>query len=211
VVPPHLRYWLPLLALYTGGTIAELCQLHLNDIYKHKALNGLEHWVIDIQEHAEDEQSRLKTDFRPRLIPVHNILLKLGFIDYVKSLKDKGENQLFPTAKRRTIIVKEGVGIRQNKADFSAESRWWGKYSSAAGITDKDVVFHSFRHTVNSFLDSNHIPDELLNAINGHTSGVLGKKVYSKGGHRVKDIGPIVEAINKIDYGLKHHNFKLAL
>lgn len=72
-------------------------------------------------------------------------------------------------------------------------------------------MFHSFRHNVNTFLDGDHIPDELLNAIGGHTSNVMGKTVYSKGGHRAKDIAPLVVAINKIDYGLNHHPFKLAV
>ena len=209
LVEPHLKYWMPLLSLYTGATIAELCQLHLSDIRKHNARDGSEHWIIDFQEHMDDIESRLKTDYRPRLIPVHNILLNLGFVDYTQDLVEKGEIELFPTAKRRNIPKHEDEA-EQGKADFAAESRWWATYSGKAGVKDKNVVFHSFRHNVNTFLDGDHIPDELLNAIGGHTSNVMGKTVYSKGGHRAKDIAPLVVAINKIDYGLNHHPFKLA-
>ena len=201
---------MPLLGLYTGATIAELCQLHLSDIRKHKARDNSEHWVIDIQEHTDDIESRLKTDYRPRLIPIHNVLLKLGFVAYTQSLTKKGETELFPTAKRRDIPKRQGeTNPERDKGDFAAESRWWGKYSTQAGVTDKAVVFHSFRHNLNSFLDGDHIPDELLNAISGHTSNVMGKTVYSKGGHRAKDIAPLVVAINTIDYGITHHPFKL--
>ena len=215
IVEPHLKYWMPLLSLYTGATIAELCQLHLSDIRKHNARDGSEHWIIDFQEHMDDIESRLKTDYRPRLIPVHNILLNLGFIDYVQDLVKKGEIKLFPAAKRRDIKNKKDETqkdeIQPEKADFASESRWWATYSDKAGIIDENVVFHSFRHNVNSFLDGDHIRDELLNAISGHTSHVIGKKDYSKDGHRAKDIAPLVVAINKIDYGLNHHPFKLAV
>jgi hypothetical protein len=98
---------MPLLSLYTGATIAELCQLHISDIRKHSSRHGSEHWIIDFQEHTDDIESRLKTDYRPRLIPVHNILLNLGFIDYVQDLVKKGEIKLFPTAKRRDIKNKK--------------------------------------------------------------------------------------------------------
>ena len=210
IVAPNIRYWLPLLGLYTGATIAELCQLHLSDIKKHEARDGTEHWIIDMQVHTDDAESRFKTDYRPRLIPVHNILLKLGFIDYTESLIKKGEIELFPTAKRRDIPKREGeTNPERAKGDFAAESRWWGKYSTQAGISDKAVVFHSFRHNLNSFLDGGHIADELLNAISGNTPNVIGKKVYSKDGHRAKDIAPLVVAINSIDYGITHHPFKL--
>ena len=89
IVEPHLKYWMPLLSLYTGATIAELCQLHISDIRKHSSRHGSEHWIIDFQEHTDDIESRLKNDYRPRLIPVHNILLNLGFIDYVQDLVKK--------------------------------------------------------------------------------------------------------------------------
>ncbi|WP_150107878.1 DUF6538 domain-containing protein [Methylobacter tundripaludum] len=65
-----LKYWLPLLGLYTGATLAELCQLHLSDIRLHKAFDGSEHWVIDMNKEAEkcaiDQDIRFKTESRPR-------------------------------------------------------------------------------------------------------------------------------------------------
>jgi integrase len=64
----NLKFWLPLLGLYTGATLAELCQLHLSDIYLHKAFDGSEHWVFDLNE-DEAKGKRLKnTEHRPRLI-----------------------------------------------------------------------------------------------------------------------------------------------
>lgn len=205
-VDATLKYWLPLLGLYTGATIAELCQLHLSDIRQHKAFDGSEHWVIDMNEEAEkcaiDEDVRFKTDSRPRLIPVHKVLFNLGFIDHVQALKAKGETELFPTSRRSKGEFGPG--------SFSVESQWWGEYSDNAGITDKNVVFHSFRHTLSDCLSNNHVDRDILAAIDGHAIQAIGKKVYRTGGHREADIGPLVEAFNsKLDYGLKHHPFKI--
>jgi integrase len=197
VIDPNLKYWLPLLALYTGATLAELCQLDLNDIYQHKAFDGSEHWIIDIN---KSENKRLKNKFRARLIPVSKVLINLGLIDYVQSLSLTSEVKLFPTAKR------SGGG----NGFFMTEGQWWGIYSDNAGITDKDVSFHSFRHVIATYLDKIHCEGAIMAAILGHAIQSTLTKSYSKGGYRVKDIAPLVVAINKIDYGLNHHPFKLA-
>ena len=197
VIDPNLKYWLPFLALYTGATLAELCQLDLNDIYQHKAFDGSEHWIIDFN---ESENKRLKNKFRARLIPVSKVLINLGLIDYVQSLSSTSEVKLFPTAKRSD----GGRGF------FMTEGQWWGIYSDNAGITDKDVTFHSFRHVLATYLDKIHSESAIMSAILGHAIQSTLTKNYSKGGYRVKDIAPLVVAINKIDYGLNHHPFKLA-
>ena len=197
VIDPNLKYWLPLLALYTGATLAELCQLDLNDIYQHKAFDGSEHWIIDIN---KSENKRLKNKFRARLIPVSKVLINLGLIDHVQSLSSTSEVKLFPTAKRSG----GGSGF------FMTEGQWWGIYSDNAGINDKDVSFHSFRHVIATYLDNIHCESAIMAAILGHAIQSTLTKSYSKGGYRVKDIAPLVIAINKIDYGLNHHPFKLA-
>lgn len=191
----NLKYWLPLLGLYTGAALSELCQLHLSDIYSHKAFDGSEHWVIDFNE--DNAGKRLKNPFRARLVPVHKVLLGLGLINYVQELSDKGEKELFPDSQRCKGL------------SFSTEGQWWGEYSDNAGVTDKDVVFHSFKHTLDTCLFNNHATDPIINAFSGHTRKTTAGKYYRTGGHRDADIGPLVEWINKIDYGLKHHPFKL--
>lgn len=205
-IDANLKYWLPLLGLYTGSAISELCQLHLSDIRLHKAFDGSEHWIIDFNEELEkcaiDDDVRFKNDHRSRLIPIHKVLLNLGFIEYVQALKDKGEIELFPTSKRN-----EG---KYGKESFGAESQWWGEYSSNAGVTDSNVVFHSFKHTQDTCLSNLHIDRDIVAAFSGHSIGTMGKSTYRTGGHRDADIAPLVEVVNKLDYGLTHHPFKTA-
>lgn len=195
-VDASLKYWLPLLSLYSGATLAELCQLYLSDIYEHKAFDGSKHWVIDINENKAIGTRVKNTKHRPRIIPVHETLITLGLIDYIEALKLKCEKKLFPTAKRG----KDGA--------YGAESQWWGEYSSNAGVTDSAVTFHSFRHCVNDYLSNTGVGEELQTTIAGHAFKSMSKTTYSKSGKRGYDIGPLVNVINSIDYGLTHPEFK---
>ena len=135
-VNEYTKYWLPLLGLYTGATISEVCQLHLSDIYQHKALDGSEHWIIDFN---ELEDKNLKKPFRTRLIPIHKVLIDLGLINYVQLLLTAGEKKLFPTVKPSSNFL------------YGSESNWWGEYNDDAGITDPTVVHHSFKHVQTAY------------------------------------------------------------
>lgn len=190
-IDANLKYWLPLLGLYTGAAIAELCQLHVSDVFEHPAFDGSLHWVIDIN---DDKEKRLKNKYRARLIPIHKNLIAIGLLDYVSNLKSKNEEKLFPTAKRK-------IG------HFGTESQWWGEYSGNAGVTDKDVVFHSFRHCLCSFLADNHFAESLVTAISGHNYTSMAKTTYYRKDKRGQDIAPLVKVINSINYGLEHPNF----
>jgi hypothetical protein len=192
-IDANLKYWLPLLSLYSGATLAELCQLHLSDIRRHKAFDGSEHWVIDINDEGD---KRTKNDSRPRLIPVHRKLLEIGLLDYIDKLSATGETKLFPTAKRG----KDGA--------FGAESQWWGEYSDNAGVTDSTVAFHSFRTLLLDTLQNKLVDRDIIAAIAGHTISTVARKHYKKGDFRNADIGPLAPVINSIDYGLDHPPYK---
>ncbi|WP_262964410.1 site-specific integrase [Methylobacter psychrophilus] len=200
-IDANFKYWLPLLGLYTGAALSELCQLHLSDIRKHKAFDDSEHWIIDFNVNPDDGDSRFKNDYRPRLIPIHKVLIDLRFTDYINDQLQKGEKELFPTARRN-------VG-KYGPESFGPQSQWWGEYSSNAGVISKDVVFHSFKHSLSTKLLNMRCDRDIVAAFCGHSIATMASKVYRTGGHRDADIGPLVEWIDKIDYGLVHHPFKL--
>ena len=60
----------------------------MNDIYP---LNKL--WVIDINENTTDK--KLKTKNAKRIIPLHQTLIDLGFLDYYHILEMQGKERLF--------------------------------------------------------------------------------------------------------------------
>jgi integrase len=82
------RHWLPLLALYTGARPKELTSLHLSDIGFEQGIA-----VIDINENTSDK--RLKSAHSKRLVPLHSVLLRLGFLEHAQTLRDQGKTRLF--------------------------------------------------------------------------------------------------------------------
>lgn len=85
---PH-RQWLPLLGLYTGARLNELCQLYLDDIV---CLDG----VVCIHIRASRPDQKLKNLTSERVVPLHSQLKAQGFMEYVEHQRATGVQRLFP-------------------------------------------------------------------------------------------------------------------
>lgn len=157
-------YWLPLLALYTGARREELGQLRTKDIelYTYSDDEGRvqSSWFIKITIDKEDDL-KLKNSESERIIPVHLELERLGLISYVDLLREKGIYRIFPDL----------------KADvFNRLTSKWGEWFSrylreVCGITDRRLVFHSFRHTFKDMARRSRIEEGLQRQIMGHSPG----------------------------------------
>lgn len=176
-------YWLPLLALFTGARIEELCQLHPDDVYEesYRELDGTVRsaWVLRITD--EGPGQALKNPGSRRRIPLHAQLIRLGFIEYVRHAK--GRNRIFDK------LVKDIVGDESGNW-----SKWFGGYlREKAGVTDKRMVFHSFRHTFKQEARAVEIPEDVSDAITGHSGG----KVSRNYGGTDYPLRPLVEAMSR--------------
>ena len=124
-------YWIPLLLLFTGARREEICQLALENV---RETEGIPYLAIDPRE----DSGRLKTDESRRAVPVHPMLLRLGFMRYVEELRKAGETLLFPRLDKPN---KRGqVGAKWGD--------WWARYvRGKVGITDTLIQpSHGFRH-----------------------------------------------------------------
>ena len=150
---PH-EFWMPLLGLYTGGRINELSQLLLSDV---KATDG---WVIEFSENKRAEPNpvavdqgykKLKQAASRRTIPLHPVLIELGFLKYIDDVHAvaaeqalSGPIRLFP------YLMWDAFG---RFADVPSEA--FSRYLRRV-ITDEaqreSKVFHSFRSTINVLL-----------------------------------------------------------
>ena len=75
-------YWLPLLSLFTAARQGELGQLDRTDVYEDPD-SGLS--IMSITNEGEDQTT--KNENSRRLIPMPDAILKLEFIEFVKSVK----------------------------------------------------------------------------------------------------------------------------
>ena len=185
---PH-RFWLPVLGLFTGCRLEELCQLYLDDI---RQIEGL--WCIDLKEGRPDQS--LKTASSERVVPLHPFLTEdLNLIGFAKVLESKGETRLFPELNRY-----------QNKYSHYA-SKWFSDWKAKVGIQapSREKTFHSFRHTFTDNLKQQlieiSIVDELTgHAIQGESFGRYGKP------YRIKTL--LEEGVMKLDYGVDLSHLK---
>ncbi|RKE53571.1 site-specific recombinase XerD [Sphingomonas sp. PP-CC-3G-468] len=156
-------YWLPLLALYTGARMEELGQLRPADVQQISYPDGdgidLSSWFIRIQEDADDSL-RLKNAASERDVPVHPELERLGFLAFVAAATKAKQERLFPKLNANIygrLTAKWG--------------EWFGPYlRGTCGVTDKRMVFHSFRHTFKQYARHAGIIEGVQRQIMGHGS-----------------------------------------
>ncbi|WP_295167620.1 hypothetical protein [uncultured Brevundimonas sp.] len=78
--PRRARFWIPLIALYSGMRLNEICQLDVADIRK---VEGIDCFWITGETTLNPGDKRLKTASSERLIPIHPRLIAMGFMGFV--------------------------------------------------------------------------------------------------------------------------------
>ncbi len=146
------RFWLPILALFTGARIEELCQLHEADI---KFRDGVSY--LDINEY---DDKNVKTEASVREVPLHPVLIRLGFLKYVDAVRSLrlGSKGVFP------YLQPNKLGVLSSPA-----SKQFNRYLKFVGIkTTRSKAFHSFRSTANQELTDRGVGLELRCHLVGH-------------------------------------------
>lgn len=195
------RYWVPILMLYSGARVEEICQLRLSNIVDEFGIKCLD---IKFEEDVKRAVviTAVKNASSKRMIPIHPKLKKIGFMDYVRFLQDKGEAKLFPSLSNITIdggYAKAGAKVSKY---FNEDSKHRHKksYISRAGVNGEGKprkVLYCFRHTVETLLDNlkKEVHFEKIDNILGHKIKTTGRGTY--GGYEAPTLLRVVE---KIDY-----------
>lgn len=143
------KFWIPLIGLYTGARLNEICQLYVDDIRKEDGI-----YYFNITRDRPDQSTKNVQSIRK--VPIHSKLIELGFLDFVKEVKKSKKDRIFYTL------------TFQKKNHYAGSiSTAYGRYLDDLGITDRSKVFHSFRHNIESILAHKKIPQSLINAMCG--------------------------------------------
>ena len=189
-------YFIPILGVFTGARLEELCMCRTKDIMKVKGV-----WVYRIREEGEygDEETIVKNPYSERDIPLHPILTDtLGFIKYVKMIEKIGHNRVFHE------LTKIGSGrFQQNVGKFFNE-----RYLKKIGIKDgvRKVSFHSFRHSVETHLTNQNVNPRFIDYLQGHSSKDTGANIYMKG---IKADVLLKECVSKMNWGIDWKKLKV--
>jgi integrase len=153
------KRWVPWLCAYTGARVGEITQLRGSDVVQQDGVDA-----IRITPEAGTVKTRKTT-----LVPLHEHLLKQGFIHFVKS---RGEGPLFyekasgqrpddPTNPRKPRYVK----TREHLAE-------WVR---SLGVNDRELQpNHAWRHTFKQIADRAGISERMSDSITGHAHKSIG-------------------------------------
>ena len=148
-------YWLPLLLYYTGARREELAQLVVLDV-QHDAAAG---WFLNILATGDDDGGKrgVKTLGSRRRIPLHPDLIARGLIDYMRSVPAEG--QLFPR------LLPDPAGyFGQNFG-----KRWAVYLKQVVKLDSTARPSHGFRHSFKTLCRVAGIPEDVHDAMTGHT------------------------------------------
>lgn len=189
------KFWLPLLGLYTGCRLAELCQLQLADVRMEQKI-----WVIHI---SGTSDRQLKTPESERLVPLHHALLSMGFLEFVESKR--------AAVKAPTAPLFDNVMTSATLATSHVASKWFlgaprnAGYLGLCGLGNDHLTFHGLRHTFIQQFRRQNLDMLIVKTLVGHAD-----KTTTGGYGDVYPAAVLKEEIDKIDYGvsLKHIHYK---
>ena len=171
------RYWIPLIAIYSGARLGEIAQLLTNDV---RQLHGV--WIFHITEQGSRTKS-VKTGGSERVVPVHPKLIEIGLIKFHARQNAFRHDRLFPE------LVPDKRGFISGEA-----SSFFNDYLRAIGVkTDKTNNFHSFRHNAADAFRRAGFYDEQFNVLLGHT------KATTTGKYGIMPEGILSERVKMIE------------
>ncbi len=179
------RFWLPLIALYSGLRMGEILQLSPSDISKSKA--GTPYFNVH-------KDMALKTSNAVRAVPIHPELEHIGFNEFVDGQRTKNERLLFPE-----------VQAASDGYVSSLFSKRFITFLNSTKIKTGTTSFHSFRHNFRDALREAGISEERAEELCGWSRGNKVSRSYGKG----HSADALYDDICKIRYeglNLKHLN-----
>lgn len=188
------KFWAPLIALYTGARIEEICQLYVEDI-------AMEDGVLCFWFHPDGYDRRIKTKDSTRYVPISQVLIRdFGFDAFVEMMRKKKEERLFPDLTKKDATSRYGT----------APSKWFSLYKRKVGIEDGrhgKKVFHSFRNTMATWCEQHNVPEKLAARLIGHKHDTMTYGRYSD------DVRPSVlfsEVVDRLDFDIDVHGLAKA-
>ncbi|WP_108395842.1 DUF6538 domain-containing protein [Devosia submarina] len=160
-------YWCPLISVYCGARLEEIAGLKMTEVITDYPIP---HLIIQ-----ENENRGLKTISSERKVPIHPLLLTLGFLRYVAAKKKECAEHLFPELKPNPG-TETSWGARVTRKFSEAVAMMLGEDRVEK---DKNKTFHSFRHYICTTLGGfNDLKDKIVQDIVGHENVGTTDRVY---------------------------------
>lgn len=140
------RFWIPIIAMFTGARIGEVAQLRVGDVRRERGV-----WFVHIR-HEERDGLTTKSG-KSRIAAAHPTLLRIGLLAFhQRQLERAGGDETAPLFPELAPNARGQIS--------GTPSAWWRDYLAAIGVKDSAVEggdgfgSHSFRHTLSDRLRS---------------------------------------------------------
>lgn len=176
-------WWLPVLALWTGARLEELAQLHHEDLVRD--VTGIPFIKIH-----DDGIRRVKNPHSIRNVPIHSMLIRLGFLD------------LFDPRKKGQRIFMDLSPSGRLKKLGDTYSTHFTDYRRRCGLYEELRDFHSFRRTfIGSLRTKAKVDIMTIAAMAGHDQETEeARQARQTDDYTDYDIAYLKDAIEKLDY-----------
>lgn len=92
------RYWIPLIMMTHGLRVSEACQLTISDITLDDFVPTIRISAVEESDTTANSLKSIKCSSTNRVVPIHPILLELGFRDFIHKIKLSNQTFLFPSS-----------------------------------------------------------------------------------------------------------------
>ena len=172
-VPMEAKFWLPLVAVFTGCRVEEIAQLKVSDVRTDATTNISYFNVTNAELRADGELQTAKNKNSVRPVPVHPTLIESGLMDYIDDLNCDDDESLF----KLKLTAREDYSSAFTKY-FSRKTEKHKGFIERCGIETSGVnpdksrwskSFHSFRHTVTTNLMAKGVPASTMSVVLGQS------------------------------------------
>jgi integrase len=213
------QFWLPMIALFSGGRVNEICQLNPQHDIVQDENSGIWFFNLTNEESGSGIKKSHKNDGSKRLVPIHSKLIECGFLDYFTRIRALGHDRIF-----NEWIPKDGRAA-------SEADRFFRNYLKKVGLRDDKTSgrmvlgMHSLRgtfmsHTVRCLMKGGVSKKQAMSKIKpivGHADGSVdedGKNLSMTDGYiddeivgnPSNDLVNLKAVIEVLDYGIVFSN-----
>ena len=157
-------FFVPIMGLLTGSRPASICQLRLGDVRREDGLT-----VISYHDYYEGNSS--KTEATNRIVPLHPLLEKIGFLRYLDDVKS------LPNSNATTLLFPWLNHYEQGYGDVPSQN--FTALLKKLGIYIFNVkVLYSLRHTTNQRMKERGVPEDFRSQYLGHENDSVNHRTY---------------------------------
>lgn len=172
-------FWMPLMGVLMGTRMEEAAQAGPGDVQSDE---GIAYLIV-----RQAMGDSVKSENATRKIPVHPVLIELGFLELVKRARKRGDRRLFPSLTRGA-----------NKGTYTENfTKTFGYYRRTNDVYWHGLDFHALRTTFHHRLMNAACPGAHRRKLMGHEPLDEGERAYAQKGISIVSL---FEQVKKIPF-----------